>query len=40
LRDFGLFLQDIAEACGKVQTLAHVMDLTTFSEDWRSRDAI
>jgi uncharacterized protein with HEPN domain len=39
-RDAGLFLQDISEACAKVQTLVLDLDLPDFSMDWRTRDAV
>jgi uncharacterized protein with HEPN domain len=39
-RDPGLYVQDILDACRKVVLLAEGMDLSTFSADWRSRDAI
>jgi uncharacterized protein with HEPN domain len=39
-RDEGLFLQDILDACGKVQILVIGKDQETFSEDWRTRDAV
>jgi uncharacterized protein with HEPN domain len=40
LRDPGLFLQDISEACRKVQLLVAELDLQAFSLDWRTRDAV
>ena len=39
-RDPGLYLQDIATACRKVQTLVMDKDLSSFSKDWRTRDAV
>jgi uncharacterized protein with HEPN domain len=39
-RDPGLYLQDIADACRKVQLLIQGMELPDFSDDWRTRDAV
>ena len=39
LRDPGMFLPDILEACAKVRVLVAGMDLPAFSGDWRTRDA-
>ena len=39
-RDPAQFLQDIVDACRKVQLLVLGHDLSTFAEDWRTRDAV
>jgi uncharacterized protein with HEPN domain len=39
-RDSGWFLQDILEACAKVNLLVQNLDEATFSQDWRTRDAV
>lgn len=39
-RDPGLYLQDIAESSGKIRMLVADLDLETFTEEWRVRDAV
>jgi uncharacterized protein with HEPN domain len=39
-RDPGLFVQDILDACRKITSLADGMDISSFSVDWRTHDAI
>ena len=39
-RDPGLYLQDIAESSGKIRVLVADLDLETFTEEWRVRDAV
>ena len=39
-RDPGLYLQDIDAACEKVRLLVEGMDFDTFTDEWRTRDAV
>ena len=39
-RDPGLYLQDIDAACEKVRLLVEGIDFDTFTDEWRTRDAV
>jgi len=39
-RDPGLYLSDILEAAGKIETMLQGIDQATFSGDWRIRDVV
>jgi uncharacterized protein with HEPN domain len=39
-RDPGLYLQDIDAGCEKIRLLVEGMDFDTFTDDWRTRDAV